>query len=139
MGQVYKAVDRKLGKPVALKPIRPDLAARAGGPSGSGGSRRWPRGHAPDVRRVHDLGEIDGILYISMENIEGQTLDRGRVGRALSPRQVIPRASDLRGPRGRARALDRRRDLEAGNIMVGLFGHALVMDFGWRTSTATSA
>ena len=133
MGQVYKAVDRKLGKPVALKLIRPHLAARAGG------AERFRRELAlarevthPNVCRVHDLGEIDGILYISMEYIEGQTLDRlvQSVGH-LSPRQAISLGRQICAG---LQAVHERsivhRDLKPGNIMVGRSGHALVMDFG---------
>ena len=133
MGQVYKAVDRKLGKPVALKLIRPHLAARAGG------AQRFRRELAlarevthPNVCRVHDLGEIDGILYISMEYVEGQTLDRlvHSVGH-LSPRQAIALGRQICAG---LQAVHERsivhRDLKPGNIMIGRSGQALVMDFG---------
>ena len=133
MGQVYKAVDRKLGKPVALKLIRPHVAARAGGPE------RFRRELAlarevthPNVCRVHDLGEIDGILYISMEYIEGQPLDRlvQSVGH-LSPRQTISLGRQICA--GLEAVHERsivHRDLKPGNIMIGRSGQALVMDFG---------
>jgi eukaryotic-like serine/threonine-protein kinase len=133
MGQVYKALDRKLGKPVALKLIRPHVAARAGGPE------RFRRELAlarevthPNVCRVHDLGEIDGILYISMEYIEGQTLDRlvQSVGH-LSPRQTISLGRQICA--GLEAVHERsivHRDLKPGNIVIGRNGQALVMDFG---------
>jgi serine/threonine-protein kinase len=133
MGQVYKAVDRKLGKPVALKLIRPHVAARGGA------KERFRRELAlarevthPNVCRVHDLGEIAGILYISMEYVEGQTLDRlvHSVGH-LSPRQAISLGrqicAGLQAVHERAIV---HRDLKPGNIMVGRSGQALVMDFG---------
>ena len=76
MGHVYKAIDNRLGKTVALKLVRPDLASRAQA------LERFRRelGLAqqvshPNVCRVHDLGEVGGIHYISMEFIEGQTLE----------------------------------------------------------------
>ena len=133
MGQVYKALDRKLGKPVALKLIRPHVAARSGAPE------RFRRELAlarevthPNVCRVHDLGEIEGILYISMEYIEGQTLDRlvQSVGH-LSPRQTLSLGRQICAG---LQAVHERsivhRDLKPGNIMIGRSGHALVMDFG---------
>jgi len=133
MGQVYKALDRKLGKPVALKLIRPHVAARAGAP------QRFRRELAlarevthPNVCRVHDLGEIDGVLYISMEYVEGQTLDRlvHSVGH-LSPRQAITLGRQICA--GLEAVHERsivHRDLKPGNIMIGRNGQALVMDFG---------
>ena len=133
MGQVYKALDRKLGKPVALKLIRPHVAGRAGG------AERFRRELAlarevthQNVCRVYDLGEIDGILYISMEYIEGQTLDRlvHSVGH-LSPRQTISLGRQICAG---LQAVHERsivhRDLKPGNIMIGRTGQALVMDFG---------
>src|SRR5687768_14773514 len=133
MGQVYKALDRKLGKPVALKLIRPHVAARAGA------RERLRRELAlarevthPNVCRVHDLGEIDGVLYISMEYVEGQTLDRlfHSVGH-LSPRQAITLGRQICA--GLEAVHERsiiHRDLKPGNIMIGRNGQALVMDFG---------
>jgi len=74
MGQVYKALDTKLGEPVALKLVR------AGTPEAAGLERfRRELNMArkvshPNVCRVHDIGEFEGIHFISMEFIEGQTL-----------------------------------------------------------------
>jgi len=133
MGQVYKALDRKLGKAVALKLIRPHVAAR------TGARERFRRELAlarevthPNVCRVHDLGEVEGVLYISMEYVEGQTLDRlvHSVGH-LSPRQAISLGrqicAGLQAVHERAIV---HRDLKPGNIMIGHSGQALVMDFG---------
>jgi serine/threonine-protein kinase len=133
MGQVYKALDRKLRKPVALKLIRPHVASRSGAPE------RFRRELAlarevthPNVCRVHDLGDIDGVLYISMEYVEGQTLDRliQSVGH-LSPRQTISLGRQICA--GLEAVHERsivHRDLKPGNIMIGRSGQALVMDFG---------
>jgi Flp pilus assembly protein TadD/tRNA A-37 threonylcarbamoyl transferase component Bud32/TolB-like protein len=133
MGQVYKALDRKLRKPVALKLIRPHVAAR------DGARERFRRELAlarevthQNVCRVHDLGEIDGLLYISMEYVEGQTLDRlvQSVGH-LSPRQAISLGRQICA--GLEAVHERsivHRDLKPGNIMIGRSGQALVMDFG---------
>src|SRR5262245_48906641 len=68
MGVVYKAIDTTLDGEVALKLMRPELAAR---PSFIEGFKREVRltrqiTHA-NVCRVHDIGESQGILYISME------------------------------------------------------------------------
>jgi len=76
MGQVYKAIDGSLGKTVALKLVR----ARSGPHEQT--SERFRRELTlaqevthPNVCRVYDLGEIEGTLFISMEFVEGQSLD----------------------------------------------------------------
>jgi tetratricopeptide (TPR) repeat protein/tRNA A-37 threonylcarbamoyl transferase component Bud32 len=133
MGQVYKAIDRKLGKTVALKLIRSDTAAQ------QESLERFRRELAlaqevthPNVCRVHDLGEVDGIVYISMEHVEGQSLEDliQSVGH-LSPKQTVHLGRQICAG---LQAIHERgivhRDLKPGNIMVDRSGHALVMDFG---------
>jgi tetratricopeptide (TPR) repeat protein/tRNA A-37 threonylcarbamoyl transferase component Bud32 len=133
MGHVYKAIDRKLGKTVALKLVRPAAA-------GQGLARqRFRRELAlaqavthPNVCRVHDLGEVDGALYISMEFVEGQTLDDliQSVGH-LSARQTVALGRQMSAG---LQAIHERgivhRDLKPGNVMVDRSGHPILMDFG---------
>jgi serine/threonine-protein kinase len=133
MGQVYKAIDRKLGKTVALKLIRPDSAAQ------QEALERFRRELAlaqdvthPNVCRVHDLGEVGGVVYISMEYVEGQSLEDliQSVGH-LSPKQTVNLGRQICAG---LQAVHERgivhRDLKPANIMVDRSGHALVMDFG---------
>jgi tetratricopeptide (TPR) repeat protein/tRNA A-37 threonylcarbamoyl transferase component Bud32 len=133
MGQVHKAIDRKLGKTVALKLIRPDIAAQ------SVALQRFRRelalaqqvSHA-NVCRLHDLGEVEGIVYISMEYVEGQTLsDLIQSMGHLSARQTVTLGRQICAG---LRAIHERgivhRDLKPANIMVDRSGHAIVMDFG---------
>jgi serine/threonine-protein kinase len=133
MGQVYKAIDRNLGRTVALKLIRPGLAARPEA------LQRFRRELAlaqqvthPNVCRVHDLGEVAGCFYISMEHVDGQTLDDLiRSMGHLSPRQTAALGRQIAAG---LQAIHERsivhRDLKPGNVMVDRSGHALVMDFG---------
>jgi tetratricopeptide (TPR) repeat protein/tRNA A-37 threonylcarbamoyl transferase component Bud32 len=133
MGHVYKAIDRNLGKTVALKLVRPAAA-------GQGLAReRFRRELAlaqavthPNVCRVHDLGEVDGAMYISMEFVEGQTLDDliQSVGH-LSAKQTVALGRQFCAG---LQAIHERgivhRDLKPGNIMVDRAGHPILMDFG---------
>jgi tetratricopeptide (TPR) repeat protein/tRNA A-37 threonylcarbamoyl transferase component Bud32 len=133
MGHVYKAIDRQLAKTVALKLVRPAAA-------GQGMAReRFRRELAlaqavthPNVCRVHDLGEIDGALYISMEFVEGQTLDDliQSVGH-LSAKQTVALARQMCAG---LQAIHERgivhRDLKPGNVMVDRSGRPILMDFG---------
>ena len=133
MGHVYKAIDRNIGKTVALKLVRPAAA-------GQGLAReRFRRELAlaqavthPNVCRVHDLGEVEGALYISMEFVEGQTLDDliQSVGH-LSAKQTVALGRQICAG---LQAIHERgivhRDLKPGNIMVDRSGRPILMDFG---------
>ena len=79
MGVVYKAWDEELGVAVALKIVRPEITADPF--VGQEMERRFKRElllarevtHR-NVVRIHDLGDVEGIKYISMPFIEGQSL-----------------------------------------------------------------
>src|SRR5262245_47935100 len=77
MGLVYKAVDRSLDQTVALKLIRPSLSAIPAVVRHFKSEVRLARQIShPYVCRVHDLGEVRGVLFLSMEWIDGETLRR---------------------------------------------------------------
>src|SRR5580700_10425359 len=75
MGAVYKATDRELNRPVALKLIRPQLAAN---PSILARFKQeLLLAHQVthrNVIRIYDLGDADGVKFISMEFVEGEDL-----------------------------------------------------------------
>jgi len=133
MGQVYKALDKRLNRTVALKLIRPGLQMKMAS------LQRFRReltlaqqvSH-PNVCRVHDLGEVEGALYISMEFIHGQALeDLMRSMGHLSPRQTITLGRQICA--GLSAVHEREivhRDLKPSNVMVDRSGHAVLMDFG---------
>ena len=132
MGQVYKALDTKLGEPVALKLVR------AGTPEAAGLERfRRELNMArkvshPNVCRVHDIGEFEGIHFISMEFVEGQTLrDWTRAVGKLSTEQTLSVARQV--STGLAAIHSEsivHRDLKPANIMLDRLGRAVIMDFG---------
>ena len=82
MGEVYRAVDTRLDRPVALKLLPAEVA---GNPERL---RRFTREakaasilNHPNIATIHEIGESDGIHWIAMELVEGQTLaDRLAVG-----------------------------------------------------------
>jgi eukaryotic-like serine/threonine-protein kinase len=142
MGAVYQAWDAELGVAVALKVIRGD-------------SRQAPSSEAEkrfkqelllarqvthkNVVRIHDLGEIDGIKYITMPYVQGHDLATVlRSGGKLSVRQAMPLLREIAA--GLQAAHDAgvvHRDLKPANIMVAGGGddlHALIMDFGISAS-----
>jgi eukaryotic-like serine/threonine-protein kinase len=133
MGQVYKAIDVRVGKTVALKLVR------AGFEDQDQTVERFRRELSlaqevthPNVCRVHDLGESDGTLFISMEFVDGQSLDDliQSVG-TLSTKQTIAIGRQVCAG---LEAIHARhivhRDLKPANIMLDRSGHAIVMDFG---------
>jgi serine/threonine-protein kinase len=133
MGVVYKALDRELGRPVAIKLVREDLSHK---PNMQVRFRREVElarlvSH-PNVCRVHDLGQAEGTLYLSMEYLEGHTLADliSEVGR-LSPRQTLDFAEQIcEGLRAIHSQDIVHRDLKPTNIGITPSGRVVVMDFG---------
>ncbi|MGD0048591.1 MAG: serine/threonine-protein kinase [Bryobacteraceae bacterium] len=133
MGEVYRATDLTLAQPVALKFL-------AG--SGPESRRMLERFHNevrvarqvshPNVCRVYDVGEADGVPYISMEYVDGEDLASllQRIGR-LPAGKALEIARKICA--GVAAAHDKgviHRDLKPANIMLDKRGNVVIMDFG---------
>src|SRR3954447_26777980 len=132
MGVVYEALQLSLSRRVALKVIAPELSRNE---RFQERFRREGRSQAaldhPNVVTVHDFGEAEGHLYISMQLIRGPSLkeliargelDLGRVQRILRP---IADALDTAHEDGLI-----PRDFKPQNILVGSRDHAYLADFG---------
>ena len=133
MGAVYKAMDREVERMVALKIIRPELAVReeilARFKQELILARRITH---KNVIRIFDLGEAEGLKFITMEFIEGKDLsslikDKGRLS--------FEECADIMSQT--CTALDAahsegvvHRDLKPQNIMVDKNNRVIVMDFG---------
>ena len=133
MGEVYRATDLRLNQQVALKFLPADLARDPKFLERFNNEVRIARQVShPNVCRVYDIGEAEGLAFISMEYVDGEDLHSllRRIGR-LPPDKAIEIARKLCA--GLAAAHDKgvlHRDLKPGNIMIDGRGHVLITDFG---------
>jgi serine/threonine-protein kinase len=131
MATVYFARDLKLGRAVALKVLRPELAASLGGERFLREIEIAAKLAHPHILALFDCGEAAGLLYYTMPFVEGETL-RDRLIRE----KQLPLEDALRITREVADALGYahsrglvHRDIKPENILFAA-GHAVVSDFG---------
>jgi len=134
MGVVYRAFDRELQEPVAIKTLRPE--AMAGGSVALDRFKQEIRlarriAHR-NIVRTYDLGEQNGMYYLTMEYVEGTSLKQ-----LITSRGKLPVAVTLTVGKQLCRALEVahaegviHRDIKPQNIVVEPSGFLKVMDFG---------
>ncbi|UCF20288.1 MAG: PD40 domain-containing protein [Gemmatimonadota bacterium] len=131
MALVYRAEDLKLGREVALKVLRPELAAAVGHERFLNEVEIAAGLAHPNILPLHDVGEAEGLVYYVMPYVEGESL-RARLARE-GPLEV---GEATRIAREVAEALEHahgkgivHRDIKPANILL-LAEHAVVSDFG---------
>ena len=139
MGVVYRALDEELGVPVAVKVLRPDLAADPSVIERFRSELVLARQVTHrSVVRIHDIGEHEDLRFLTMDFVDGRSL-----------REILERDGPL--PLERALAILRQvaegleqahaagivhRDLKPANILVAAEDRAFVADFGVARSLA---
>ncbi|MGH9711450.1 MAG: protein kinase domain-containing protein, partial [Candidatus Acidiferrales bacterium] len=142
MGRVYKAYDKELDRTIALKVLQPELT------SDPNAMQRFKqelllasRISHKNILRIHDLGEADGVKFISMAYVEGEDLHHllrahGRLPaeRAQKIAEQLCEALDAAHSEGVV-----HRDLKPQNILMGKDDHVYVSDFGLAKSLESSS
>jgi len=131
MGEVYRARDTRLDRLVAIKVLPAKLSSD---PTLRQRLDREARAASklshPNICTLHDIGHLDGIDFLVMEFVEGETLEQRLFRGALPPDQTVRIAAQLAGALARAhRQGITHRDLKPANIMLAKTG-AKLMDFG---------
>jgi len=132
MGEVYLAEDTRLHRKVGLKVLPAELAEN------KDRMRRFEQEataaaalNHPNIAHIYEIGESDGVNFIAMEFIEGQTLreviHRGQTDLPKVLRYLQHTAEGL--AKAHAAGIV-HRDLKPDNIMITRDGHAKILDFG---------
>jgi Tol biopolymer transport system component len=137
MGEVYRARDTRLERAVAIKILPLQLSADPAR------KQRFEREaktisslNHPHICTLHDVGSQDGVDYLVMECVEGETLAKRLEKGPLPLEQVLKIGQEIAGALDKAhRSGVVHRDLKPGNVMLTATG-AKVLDFGLAKPTA---
>jgi serine/threonine-protein kinase len=132
MGEVYRAIDSRLGREVALKVLPPELAKD---PEHLTRFRREAKTLAqidhPNIVTIYSVEEFDGVHFLTMQLVQGQTLSSLIPSRGLPLERIVAIASELTDALAAAHEKGiMHRDLKPSNIMLTSTGHVKVLDFG---------
>ena len=132
MGEVYAAEDTRLGRRVALKMLSRGLAMDA---DHRERFEREARAVAalnhPNIVTIYSVEEADGVPFLTLELVEGRTLDALIPAGGLPLDRILAYAIPLADAVGAAHQRGiTHRDLKPGNVMIGDDGRLKVLDFG---------
>ena len=132
MGIVYRALDVKLNREVALKVLPPDLV------SDPERKRRFVQEaqaaaalEHPHIAVVHEIDDVEGTTFIAMELVRGEQLRDVMAKERLAPARCLDLVIEV--AEGLACAHEKgivHRDVKPANVMVTRDGHVKIIDFG---------
>jgi len=139
MGEVYRARDTRLDRTVAIKILPEHLSSN---PEAKQRFEREARAisslNHPNICTLYDVGHQDGIDYLVMEYLEGETLAERLAKGPLPPEQVVKCGIEIcEGLEKAHRGGLTHRDLKPGNVMLTKAG-AKLMDFGLAKPSSQS-
>jgi hypothetical protein len=131
MGEVYRARDKRLDRDVAIKVLAGNLSSD---PNLRQRLEREAKAVSklshPNICTLHDIGHQDGIDYLVMELVEGETLEQRLIKGSLPTEQTIRYSAQIADALAKAHKLGfTHPDLKPANIMLTKAG-AKLMDFG---------
>ena len=128
MGEVYLARDRRLDRLVALKTLHQSASALRE-------ARLASAVNHPNVAHIYQAEELDGLQYIAMEYVEGETLSDRIAARRLHSEEILSIATQVADALGEAHQRGViHRDLKPSNVMISPRGVVKVLDFGLAKS-----
>ncbi len=135
MGAVYLARERALDRLVAVKVLRPDLAANARGVERFlQEARVAARLRHPGIVSIHAVGSRNGVHYFTMDYLDGRTLDayvKTESPGGVPPSRARAILADVAHAVGHAHQSEIvHRDLKPSNVMIDSTGRVFVLDFG---------
>ncbi len=141
MGEVYLAEDTKLNRDVALKLLPPDVASDRERLERFEREAKAVAGlNHPNIVTLHSIEEEDGLRYITMEHVSGQTLGELVPETGLKLPRFFKFAIALADALSAAHARGiTHRDLKPANVMVDEDGRLKILDFGLAKLTPVSA
>ncbi|MDX6611126.1 MAG: eukaryotic-like serine/threonine-protein kinase [Blastocatellia bacterium] len=131
-GTVYKAIDTKLGRPMVVKVLPPELTLK------EANLKRFQREARlasaldhPNICTIFDMNEIGDVHFIAMQYVEGQNVRQLVNGRPLDLASALSITIQVADALATAHAQGIiHRDIKAGNVMVTRAGKVKVLDFG---------
>jgi len=132
MGEVYRAVDTRLGREVAIKVLSSHLSHDAEALHRfEQEARSAGMLNHPNILSIYDIGVQDGMRFIVSELLEGESLRARLRSGPVPPRKATDYAVQV--ARGLAAAHDKgivHRDLKPENLFITRDGHVKILDFG---------
>lgn len=132
MGAVYRAVQKSLDRTVAIKILPQEFSKDAAFCAGfEAEAKAMARLNHPNLIGVYDFGEVNGMLYIIMEFVPGESVFHSAHGIAIDPGEVVRLVSAI--CHGLSHAHENgiiHRDIKPSNILLDLNAQPKIGDFG---------